>query len=345
MPNFKLDVPFVSQEDADSRKYHKDCGAACGLMFLKAYSRSPRGFTVDKFYDQVNPDKDDGLTLDQIKGVLGNNALQANKRTGMTIGDLSKRLQEQKPVLLLVQYKPFVDAGLTTNKGNFAHFLVVFGMDDETEPGKTYFYVRDPENIKNKITRVERKILFDAWNQKRCAGLYPADPIPDPNSLSAITEDPSIPLLARPYKIKVTFKGGINIRSDSNSRAEVAGELKLGEEKTILAENSEKSYGMIARNQWITLDPTFVATIADDPGSPTETIPPQVEPVPGLYSIQVVYKHGIYVRSGPYQNSDPVGDLNFNDQKVIIAENETKTYGKFADEKWITLDPTFVMKI
>ena len=79
MPNFKLDVPFVSQEDANSRKYHKDCGAACGLMFLKAYSVSPHGFTVDKFYDQVSPDKDDGLTLDQIKGVPAKNSFKPTK--------------------------------------------------------------------------------------------------------------------------------------------------------------------------------------------------------------------------------------------------------------------------
>ena len=59
----------------------------------------------------------------------------------MTIGELSKRLQEQKPVILYVQYKPFVDAGLTTNKGNFAHFLLVYGLDDETEPDKTFFLV------------------------------------------------------------------------------------------------------------------------------------------------------------------------------------------------------------
>jgi hypothetical protein len=344
MPNFKLDVPFVSQEDADSRKYHKDCGAACGLMFLKAYSKSPKGFTVDKFYDQVNPDKDDGLTIDQIKGVLGINSLQAIKRTGMTIGELSKRLQEQKPVLLLVQYKPFVDAGLTTNKGSFAHFLVVYGLDDETEPDKTYFYVRDPENIKNKTTKVERKVLFDAWNQLRCVGLYPAEPIPDAASPKEIAKDPSVNLLPKPYRVKVIFKRGINIRSDSTIKSEIVGGLTLDEERIILAENKEKTYGMIARNQWITLDSSLVSIIPGSP-DPMETPTPADTPAPGLYSVKVVYKHGIYIRSGPSQDSKPIGDLNFNDQLAILAENDARSYGRIAEGKWITLDPIFVKRI
>jgi len=45
---------------------------------------------------------------------------------------------------------------------------------------------------------------------------------------------PIIPLLATPYKVKVTYKGDINVRSNSNLRSKITGELQLGEEKTIL---------------------------------------------------------------------------------------------------------------
>lgn len=345
MSNFKLDVPFVSQEDAHSKKYRKDCGAACGLMFLKAYSKEPEGYTVDNFYDQVNPGKDDGLTLDQIKGVLAKNSLPTHKRSGMTIGDLSRRLEENKPVLLLIQYKPLVDAGLTTNKGSFAHFLVVYGVDNETEPDKTYFFARDPENIKNKITRVERSILFNAWDQMKCAGLYPADPIPDFTSLDAITHTPIDSLLPKPYRVKVTFKNGINIRSGPGSSFEIIGGLKKGEEKTILAENLEKTYGLFAREQWITLDPVFISVIPDDSGNTADPSPPGGTAISSLYSVKVIYKHGIYIRSGPSQDAKPVGGLNFNDQVAILAENRSKTYGMFAEGKWVTLGPTFVKKI
>jgi len=73
---------------------------------------------------------------------------------------------------------------------------------------------------------------------------------------------------------------------------------------------------------------------------------PGTEPVPTiLYSVKVVLKKGINIRSGSSKTSQIIGDLKYEDQSTIIAENDTKTYGMFAEGKWITLDPTFVKKI
>lgn len=174
----------------------------------------------------------------------------------MSIGDLIKRLDEQKPVILNVQYKPFVDTGSNTNKDNYAHFLVVYGYDNETEPDKTYFLFAILK-IRRTRSPTRKKVLVDAWDPLRNSGFYPADPLPDPNPLIGISDTPSIPLLAYPYKVKVHFTGGINIHTDADAISEINAGLKKDEERTILAENTNKTYGMIARDQWITLSPTL----------------------------------------------------------------------------------------
>jgi uncharacterized protein YgiM (DUF1202 family) len=175
--------------------------------------------------------------------------------------------------------------------------------------------------------------------------LYPTDPIPNSIQLPGTTDNSSTLSLPILYKVKIIFKAGINVRSGPGAQFELIGELNLGDERNIFAENAEKTHGMYAQDHWITLDPVFVAISPAVSDKPSETSIAGVNPVQNPYSVQVIWKKGINIRSGPGIESPRIGGLKEKDQKTILAENNTKTFGMFSQGQWITLDPTYVEKV
>lgn len=154
-----LDVPYVSQLEDGARKHANDCGAASGVMLIRAY-KGDQKFTVDEYYKETGQRGDKYLNVFQIQAVLQNHGVNTTRKTGLSKDDLSDFIKERRPPIVLFNYKIFRNLlsqqGINTQvpfKGY--HFAVLVGIDD------SFVYLNDPlwsgDNGKN------FKVPIDIW--------------------------------------------------------------------------------------------------------------------------------------------------------------------------------------
>ena len=240
-----LPVPYVSQLEEGAKLHNNDCGAACGVMLVRAYNKQVE-VTVDEFYDRCNPAGDEYLSASQIKGTLTAYYLQSTWQVGMSLSSLLDTLRAEKPLLVLVNYGVLVRAGLTEKKGfKGAHFMVVVGMDNK------YVYTHDPYCTKKNgeacLFPIDK--FLEAWG--RCGEQS------NPNNAALIPNYSVIsaqqPLPVALYRIRVTANM-LNIRSGPGVNFLDIGDLKQGAELDIFKE--QNGWGEIGSDHWISLQYT-----------------------------------------------------------------------------------------
>jgi len=159
-PATLMAAPYFSQQGAGASDNNNDCGAAAGLMVLKAYKPETE-MTVDDFYAEANPGRhDEALWVSQIRSVLAGHGIATDYKDPFDDALLFKCMREHKPVIALIKYARLVENGLTefTNfKG--AHYVVIVGVD----PG--YVYVNDPyyDFPKGAASSYPIDIFWKAW--------------------------------------------------------------------------------------------------------------------------------------------------------------------------------------
>ena len=99
-----IDIPYVSQLENGARKFHNDCGAASGVMLVKAYKGS-QNLTVDEYYDQTGQRKDQYLSASQVMSVLSRHGIPSKWRTGVSESDVRLLLDNKRPMIVLYNYK------------------------------------------------------------------------------------------------------------------------------------------------------------------------------------------------------------------------------------------------
>jgi hypothetical protein len=242
-PASLLPVPYFSQVEEGAKMHHNDCGAACGVMLLKAYNKD-LAITVDEFYDRCNPVGDVYLSATQIKNTLAAYHLATTWQVGLSLASLLDTLRAEKPLIVLINYGVLVRANLTEKKSfRGAHFTVVVGMDNK------YVYTHDPYYAKKNGEACLYPIdkFVEAWG--RCgeqsnpnfAALIP--------SYSVIAAQ--MPLPEALYRIRVTADV-LNIRSGPGVNFLDIGDLKQGTELDIFKEQG--NWGEIGSDHWISLD-------------------------------------------------------------------------------------------
>lgn len=147
--NYIRGLPFISQmgEGASLRK--KDCGPACEDMLLYAY----KGvfFHPDDFYDYMEINIDMGTKGSELIEFAKIFGLEEVEIKNVSLDQLREFVDQQRPSICLINYKPLSDAGLTQFKGQFDHWLVVVGYveahilvnDPYRTDGKTYLPIPD----------------------------------------------------------------------------------------------------------------------------------------------------------------------------------------------------------
>jgi hypothetical protein len=251
-PAFLLPVPYFSQVGPGADANCNDCGAAAGLMVLKAYNNA-LNMNVDQFYKSANPaGQNMPLWIGQIRAVLSANGVATEYKVAFDESMLFNCLRQRKPVIALFKYGTLVEKGLTqfTNfKG--AHFSTIIGMD------AGYVYVHDPYSTEKKGEARAFPIdtFWIAWkdsvldsNPDR-AGFYPT---------LGIGEVPlAIPDVM--YKIKITCNAQ-RIRSGPGENFEPP--LDLLPRNTILTVFEEKGkWGRVGAGRWIYLGSPFNAKV------------------------------------------------------------------------------------
>ncbi|GAB4482217.1 MAG: hypothetical protein Kow00124_30900 [Anaerolineae bacterium] len=161
----RLKVPYKSQVGPEAGYSHNDCGPACVAMMLAAAGTD---VTIDSMYT-AGPAAgllSGGLisvpTLVQLAAAYGLTLKVHNKGSGMTPEGLRQMIDQGRPALLLIDYKPIVNAGLNTitTSGNFGHFAVAVGYDGDD------FFIHDPYHRQEEggFFRWSETVLESCWN-------------------------------------------------------------------------------------------------------------------------------------------------------------------------------------
>jgi len=134
-----IEMQFVSQLGDDADDHNNDCGqttCSAGILWAKGDYISP-----DELYKVPgwgSPQTDIGTNSYQLHLLL-NNFEVINAMGGvLTIADIKKFINENRPIIALVKYGLFSAAGLTVIKGSFNHWLIVTGYTD------THIITMDP---------------------------------------------------------------------------------------------------------------------------------------------------------------------------------------------------------
>jgi uncharacterized protein YvpB len=123
-----LPVPFKSQWDEDARGSRKDCGPACVAMVLQ-YQGTP--VTTDQVFAASGAEADAYIGMGQMMEAAHYFGLELTYHAGRSLEDLRRWLDEDLPVIALVNYGVWSSQGLTWDSFTGPHFVVVVGYDDE----------------------------------------------------------------------------------------------------------------------------------------------------------------------------------------------------------------------
>lgn len=245
-PATLLPVPYVSQlgPGADARK--NDCGAASSIMLLKAYIPNFQ-MTPDEFYTRFAiPGADPYLSVSQLRNAMGSLGLLTDFRATLTMHDLFSFLASGKPVIVLLRYKAFEDAGLTEKKFEGPHFAVAVGLDIR------YIYLHDPlytNPADGEAHPYPLEIFWRAWKE------VATDPKVRNPERSAIIPTAGIGFkLSRRVKVNVP---ALNVRASNALTAPIVKVLKQGDVVEITREMS--GWGEIEGLGWVVLSYTVAA--------------------------------------------------------------------------------------
>jgi hypothetical protein len=225
-----LPVPYISQLGAGSDQLFNDSGAAAGAMLVQAYT--DQTITPIEFYKQSGQVGDAPLSFAQISNTLSAKGLQVELRTALNLADLSLILFSGRPVIGLFKHAVLQSAGLTPEKFDGPHYLVVVGMDVQQA------FVHDPlrKDASGQAQGIPWVIFYQAWSQAQgfeCSIL--------------------VPRLQLIRRVRVTANL-LNVHTQPGPNALLAGTAGLGELFEITIQKN--GWGKIGEDRWISLSYT-----------------------------------------------------------------------------------------
>jgi hypothetical protein len=239
-----LPVPYVSQLGAGAEAHKNDCGAACAVMFLRAYANST--MTPDEFYTTFGLAGDPYLSVQTIRNAMSNRGVLTTFKAGLTMADLFNTFATGKPAIVLIRYKTFEDAGLTEKHYEGPHFAVGVGMDSK------YIYLHDPLYTKPSEGEAHPYPLEIFWKAWKDVAVEPKYPNPERSAI--------IPLVGLGYRMQkpvVINAPSLNVRSGPGLNNPIVGSLKKGQMVQVTREVN--GWGEIGKDQWIYLSYTLPA--------------------------------------------------------------------------------------
>jgi|GEM_PF-2031836 hypothetical protein len=225
-----LPVPYFSQLEAATDQFISDSGAATGAMLVQSYT--DQTITPAEFYKQTGQVGDAALSFEQISNTLGAKGVPVELRSGLKLADLSLILFSGRPVIALVQQMVLQAAGLTPEKIDGPHYLVVVGMDVEQA------FVHDPlrRDATGQSQGIPWLIFYQAWTQAE--GYERAILVPRLQLVRrvCVTADP------------------LNVYSQPDASAMLAGTVNQGDLFEI--KTQANGWGKIGEDRWISLSDT-----------------------------------------------------------------------------------------
>jgi LysM repeat protein len=198
-----LDIPYRSQRDTLTAGFSiNDCGPACVAMLIAATGTE---VTTDQVYKDAGITSRGPLAVTTIQraGNLYNLNLERHDRSSdATLEELRTWIDQGRPAIVLIDYRPAMRAGYHETAINGGHFAVVVGYDDD------HIFVHDPywrgEGGANRRWRTEVFIecWFREWSTYQQIAVVPA------TAISTVT-DPPYPVppdVAKRIRAKAIFE-------------------------------------------------------------------------------------------------------------------------------------------
>jgi hypothetical protein len=225
-----LPVPYISQLGGGTDQFVNYSGAAAGAMLLQAYS--DQIITPAEFYRQTGQLGDAPLSFAQISNTLSAKGLPVELRSSLKLADLSLILFSGRPVIALVNHSVLQATGLTPEKFEGPHYLVVLGMDVEQA------FTHDPlrKDTSGQAQGIPWLIFYQAWSQ-----------------VQGYERAILVPRLQLVRRVRVTANL-LNVHTQPGANALLAGTVSLGELFEI--KTQQNGWGKIGEDRWISLSYT-----------------------------------------------------------------------------------------
>lgn len=225
-----LPVPYISQLETGTDQFVSDSGAAAAAMLVQAYT--DQTITPAEFYKQTGQIGDAPLSFAQISSTLGAKGIPVELRSGLKLADLSLILFSGRPVIALVKQMVLQVAGLTPEKIDGPHYLVMVGMDVEQA------IVHDPlrRDASGQSQAIPWLIFYQAWTQAE-------------DYERAVL----VPRLQLVRRVCVTANP-LNVYSEPGAKAPLAGTVNQGDLFEITIQVN--GWGKIGEDRWIHLRST-----------------------------------------------------------------------------------------
>jgi hypothetical protein len=239
-----LPVPYLSQIGEGAEEHKNDCGAACAVMFLRAYTNTT--MTPDQLYALFNIQGDPYLSVPTLRNAMGKLGVLTSFKAGLTMADLFNTFATSKPVIVLIRYKTLEDAGLTERHYEGPHFAVGVGMDSK------HIYLHDPLYVKISDGEAHPYPLDIFWKAWKDVALDPQYPNPERAAI--------IPAAGLGYRMErpvVVNIPSLNVRSGPSLTNKIAGSLKKGQ--VVYVTREVNGWGEIGTEHWIYLPYTLPA--------------------------------------------------------------------------------------
>jgi LysM repeat protein len=185
-----LQVPYRSQKSKTAGYSANDCGPACIVMMLACTGKD---MTVDELYKHPSiAGQKGGIAIGSLQTVSKAYGVPLRYAV-LKLDDLKTKIDEGRPTMVLVDYKPIVDKhlnGVPTN-GLFGHFALVVGYDDESIIVHDPYWATDDGAYRHWPTAVFSKAWtggIGSWgNNYNGKSVYPVDAIAEPIATEVIT--------------------------------------------------------------------------------------------------------------------------------------------------------------
>ena len=243
-PMTLLPVPYLSQIGDGAEKHRNDCGAACAVMFLRAYTNTT--MTPDQFYGLFNISGDPYLSVPTLRNAMGKLGVLTTFKVGLAMADLFNTLATGKPVIVLIRYKTLEDAGLTERHYEGPHFAVGVGMDSK------YIYLHDPlytRVLDGEAHAYPLDVFWKAWTDVASDPHYP-----NPQRSAIVPAAGLGYRMERPVKVNIA---ALNVRLGPSLTNKVIGSLKRGQ--VVYVTREVNGWGEIGTDRWIYLPYTVPA--------------------------------------------------------------------------------------
>lgn len=328
-----IDIPYVSQLENGARKFHNDCGAASGVMLVRAY-KGNQSLTVDQYYDQTGQRKDQYLSASQVMSVLSRHGIPSKWRRGVSESDVRLLLDSKRPMIVLYNYKIIRQRGISTEiPFTGFHFAVLVGIDE------FFVYLNDPlwSGEKGKNLQIPLEIWMEAWEKFPLFKGVPANPprgaiVPDysvdAEEVEPIADDGST------TRMRVIFPLGMNVRLGPGTNFTIVDTRNTGDVVRVLEtkEVGDDLWACLGTDRWIAI--RFNGNTYMVPEFPGGTDNPEEHEV-----FEVNNHNGLDVRAGA-GFTYPIVDVALKGESLKIYKKiqvKDIMWGRIGIDQWVPL--------